>query len=110
MIVNKRYKLVALHKCKYICNIKAKTAEILKFIKTFLTVKTYIFVTMKTSSKTFVAKYFIKRQLVYVMKSLELLRKKLDLLEQNATIIIIVSKIKLPEKIINLLRKQKLKK
>ena len=40
MIVNKRYKLVALHKCKYICKVKAKITKILKCVKTLLTVKT----------------------------------------------------------------------
>ena len=40
MIVNKRYKLVALHKCKYICKIKRKTTKIIKYIKALLTVKT----------------------------------------------------------------------
>ena len=39
MIVNKRYKLVALRKCKYICKVKAKTTKILQCIKTLLTVK-----------------------------------------------------------------------
>ena len=34
MIVNERYKLVALHKCQYIYKVKAKTTEILKCIKT----------------------------------------------------------------------------
>ena len=63
-----------------------------------------LFVTMTTNSKMFAAKYFIKHQLVYVMKSLRLLRKKFELLKQNATIVI-TSKIKLIEKIINLLRK-----
>ena len=41
MIVNKRYKLVAMHKCKCICKMKAKTSKILNYIKTLLTVKTY---------------------------------------------------------------------
>ena len=63
------------------------------------------FVTLITSSKLFVAKYFTKRQLVHLMKSLKLLRKKLELLEPNVTIIVIISKIKLQEKIINLLGK-----
>ena len=40
MIVNKRYRLVALHKWQYICKVKAKTTKILKCIKTLFTVKT----------------------------------------------------------------------
>ena len=40
MIVNKRYKLVALHTCKHICKVKAATTKILKCIKTLLTGKT----------------------------------------------------------------------
>ena len=40
MIASKRYKLVVLHKCKYICKIKRKTTKILKFVKTLLTIKT----------------------------------------------------------------------
>ena len=40
MIVNEQYKLVALHKCQYICKVKAKTTKILKCIKTLFTVKT----------------------------------------------------------------------
>ena len=41
MIVNEQYKLVALHKCQYICKVKA--TKILKCIKTLFTVKTYIY-------------------------------------------------------------------
>ena len=41
MIVNKRYKLVALQKCKYICKTNVKTNKILKCIKNLLTLKTY---------------------------------------------------------------------
>ena len=67
--------------------------------------KQYANITVTTNSKMLAAKYFIKRQLVYVMKSLKHLRKKFELLEQNVKIIVIISKIKLPEKIINLLRK-----
>ena len=51
------------------------------------------------------SKIFIRRQLIYVMKSLKLLRQKFELLKQNVTIIIITSKKKLPVKITNLLRK-----
>ena len=40
MIASKRYMLVVLHKCKYICKIKRKTTKILKFVKTLLTIKT----------------------------------------------------------------------
>ena len=37
MIINKRYKLVAWHKCKYICTIKPKTTKVLKCIKSIFT-------------------------------------------------------------------------
>ena len=40
MILNKQYKLVALHECQYICKVKAKTTKILKCVKTLFTVKT----------------------------------------------------------------------
>ena len=39
MIISERYKLLVLHKCKYICKIKVKATKILKFIKTLLTLK-----------------------------------------------------------------------
>ena len=49
MIVNERYKLLGLHKCQYICKVKAKTTKILKWIKTLFTVKTekYIYTTFR---------------------------------------------------------------
>ena len=62
-------------------------------------------VTLKTNSKMFAAKCFIKHQMVYVMKLLKLSRKKFKVLKQNVTTIVITSKIKLSEKITNLLRK-----
>ena len=39
------------------------------------------------------------------MKLLKLLRKKFELLKQNVTIIVLTSKIKLPEKITKLIKK-----